>query len=227
MGQSVFDVLQAAVIEAVEAGRKTRPMKREGGDGSSDDDPPTGVSDDDDDAAEAEETAHQDKLILDATVAPHAICFPTDLSLLNEAREFSEQVIDKLYAATELKSKPRTCRRKARQAYPGIVKRKRPGASLLRCAVRQQLQYLRRNLGHIEGLLAHFPIGTHLPLPGWLLRRYRVIQQVHNQQWEMYRNKTRRCDDRIVSASANPTCARSIAASSTTRRNSAPGSVRV
>jgi len=44
------------------------------------------------------------KLILDATVAPQAIRYPTDLNLLNEVREISEQVIDKLYPATSLAS---------------------------------------------------------------------------------------------------------------------------
>jgi len=37
------------------------------------------------------ETSHQGQLILDATVVEQAIRFPTDLSLLNEAREFSEK----------------------------------------------------------------------------------------------------------------------------------------
>jgi len=45
---------------------------------------------------------HQGKLILDATVAEQAIRYPTDLSLLNEAREFSEQIIDRLYAKSAL-----------------------------------------------------------------------------------------------------------------------------
>jgi len=58
------------------------------------------------------------------------------------------------------------------------------------------LQYLRRNLKHIEKLLEHFPIGERLPLPKWLLYRYWVIQHLYEQQWEMYRTKTRRCDDR-------------------------------
>ena len=40
-----------------------------------------------------------------------------------------------------------------------------------------------------------------MPLPRWLLFRYRVIQHVYEQQREMYRNKRRRCDDRIVSIS--------------------------
>ena len=50
-------------------------------------------------------------------------------------------------------------------------------------------------------MLEHFPQGTRLPLPRWLLRRYWVIQHVYVQQWEMYRNSTNRCDDRIVSIS--------------------------
>ncbi len=53
---------------------------------------------------------HQGKLILDATVAEQAIRYPTDLSLLNEAREFSEQIIDLLYAQSALTKKPRTYR---------------------------------------------------------------------------------------------------------------------
>jgi hypothetical protein len=81
------------------------------------------------------------------------------------------------------------------------VKKKRPGARLLRRGVKQQLQYLRRNLAHIEPLLTHFPAGTPLPLPYWLLHRYWVIQHLSRQQWEMYLDKSRRCDDRIVSIS--------------------------
>lgn len=38
-------------------------------------------------------------------------------------------------------------------------------------------------------------------MPGWLLRRYWVIQHVYEQQLEMYRSNSRRCDDRIVSIS--------------------------
>ncbi len=38
-------------------------------------------------------------------------------------------------------------------------------------------------------------------MPRWLLTRYWVIQHVYDQQSEMYRNRTRRCDDRIVSIS--------------------------
>ena len=199
MGQAVFDVFHSAVIDAVDnAKRKPAANRQRQVEESTDDDNPPAVSGGRPDKAEPE---RQGKLILDATVAPQAIRFPTDLSLLNEAREFSEQIIDKLYAKTDLKKKPRTYRRKARKAYLGIVKKKRPGAKLLRRGIKQQLQYLRRNLGHIEQLLEHFPECTRLPLPRWLLHRYWVIQHVYAQQWEMHSNKIRRCDDRIVSIS--------------------------
>ncbi len=114
---------------------------------------------------------------------------------------FSEQIIDKLYPQTALKKKPRTYRQKARKAYLAVAKRRRPGGKVMRRGIKQQLQYLRRNLKHIEGLLAHWPVGTRLPLPRWLLHRYWVIQHVYAQQWQMYCDKVRRCDDRIVNIS--------------------------
>ena len=39
------------------------------------------------------------KLLMDATVAPQNITFPTDLKLLNAARKKSEELIDILYTA--------------------------------------------------------------------------------------------------------------------------------
>ena len=40
---------------------------------------------------------HKGKLITDATACPQDIAYPTDLNLLNDAREKSEELIDKLY----------------------------------------------------------------------------------------------------------------------------------
>lgn len=118
-----------------------------------------------DDLQKAASPTHQGKLILDATVVEQAIRYPTDLSLLNEAREFSEKIIDKFHPHTGLAKKPRTYREKARQAFLAIVKQRRPGGKKLRRGIKQQLQYLRRNLGHIEQLLTHWTKGEALPLP--------------------------------------------------------------
>ncbi len=37
------------------------------------------------------------ELLLDATCAPADICYPTDLDLLNAAREYTETMIDQLH----------------------------------------------------------------------------------------------------------------------------------
>ena len=206
MGQSIFDEFQQTIINAV-AEEKHKKQTGSSGEntadkdsGSDDNEPPTGTQ-----AKESDKEAEPDqqgKLILDATVAPQAIRYPTDLSLLNEAREFSEQIIDKLYPWTDQKKKPRTYRVKARKVYLAIAKQKRPSAKNRRKGIKQQLQYLRRNLGHIEKLLEHWPEGTPVDaLPRWLMSRYWVIQHLYQQQKEMYKNRTRRCDERVVSIS--------------------------
>ena len=82
-----------------------------------------------------------------------------------------------------------------------MVKKRRPGGKVLRRAIKRQLQCLRRNIQHMERLMDSWPMGTPIPLPPWLMHRYWVIQHLYDQQWQMYRTDTRRCDDRIVSLS--------------------------
>ncbi|HED14157.1 MAG TPA: IS5/IS1182 family transposase, partial [Gammaproteobacteria bacterium] len=94
------------------------------------------------------------------------------MSLLNEARQFSEQIIDRLYQTSGKRElgetkKPRTYRVQARTAYLAIVQQRRPGSKVRQRGIKQQLQYLRRNLGHIHRLLEHRPLGKPLPLPRW------------------------------------------------------------
>ena len=144
MGQSMFDVFQGAIIDAVESAKPKQKSKT--ATDNKDDEPPSGAVGT---SKEPTEEERQGKLILDATVTPQAIRYPTDLSLLNEARQFSEQIIDTLYAKTDWKKKPRTYRIKARKDYLAIAKQKRPSTKARRRGIKQQLQYLRRNLGHI------------------------------------------------------------------------------
>ncbi len=206
MGQSVFEGFHQAIIEAHDGEKepiKSEPEHQEKLQANRQEESMdiTSTAAEDGDVMQNEAPTHQGKLILDATVVEQAIRYPTDLSLLNEAREFSEQIIDILFIHSSQEKKPRTYREKARQAFLAIVKQRRPGGKKRRRGIKQQLQYLRRNLGHIEQLLTYWPEGTELPLPRWLLYRYWVIQHLYAQQWEMYQTKTRRCDDRIVSIS--------------------------
>jgi transposase, IS5 family len=204
MGIEVFDAFHRSVVDAHEGNKKKCPTglpqqpPSQAPASEAEEAPATPQAEA---AVQSEEPTHQGKLIVDATVVGQAIRYPTDLSLLNEARQFSERIIDTLCANLKSDHKPRTYRRKARHAYLAVAKQKRPGSKTLRRGCKQQLQYLRRNLGHIGQLLAPIPEGSPLPLPAWLLYRYWVIQHLYQQQWDMYQTKAHRCDHRIVSIS--------------------------
>ena len=148
-----------------------------------------------------EDVPHQGRLLLDASVAPADIRYPTDVDLLHQARASSERILDRLYQtmATPPAKKPRTYRQQARQAYLSVAKQRRPSARIRRKAVGQQLRYLRRNLKHIDDLLA---AGARLcELKPYWYRRLLVIHEVFRQQWQMYQQRQRRIEHRIVSLS--------------------------
>lgn len=67
---------------------------------------------------------HQGKLITDATACPQDIAYPTDLNILNEARNKSEQLIDELMGNVKNIRRPRTYRRKARKDYLRTARRR-------------------------------------------------------------------------------------------------------
>ena len=94
-------------------------------------------------------------MIVDATGAPADISYPTDIGLLNEARVHTEKIIDILYKQIKYQTnkKPRTYRNLARKDYLLIAKQKRPSRHKRSQAIKIQLQYIKRNLGHIEQLI--------------------------------------------------------------------------
>lgn len=137
-------------------------------------------------------------LVVDANVSEQGIRYPTDVGLLNDARESTEAIVDGLWQALTCDGlvsgrKPRTYRQRARADYLAHSKKRR-------AARRQQLQYLRRDLGHIDRLLnvweAHrlgFPLGYRRQ------RRLWVIREVARQHDQLHRQQAWRIDDRIVS----------------------------
>jgi len=145
------------------------------------------------------EPANQGKLLLDATVAPADIRYPTDIKLLNEAREQTETVIDALYKQVkeQLPKKPRTYRREARTTYLQIAKQRKPNRKKIRKALRKQLGYVRRNLAHIDALIATGAMLSELKKS--LYQNLLVVSEVYRQQQSMYEEGCNRIDDRIVS----------------------------
>lgn len=154
--------------------------------------------DDGDDAATSKES-NKGKLVMDATCVPADITYPTDLKLLNTAREKSEKVIDALHESRGSgHKKPRTYRRKARKAYLSVAKSKHVRSRKLRKALRGQLGYLRRNLFSIDKLSQTTALNV---LSRRQYRDLMVINELYRQQRLMYDHRSHQISDRIVSIS--------------------------
>lgn len=144
------------------------------------------------------ETKRQGSLILDASVAPQDIKFPTDLDLLNDSREHTERLIDELWEPEPGKRKPRTYRKKARKEYLSVVKQKKKSMKVLRAGIRKQLNYTGRNIKTIKKMLNN-ETGKPIPLSKRDLKIFWIVQEIHRQQKEMYDNQGHQVSDRIVS----------------------------
>lgn len=145
------------------------------------------------------------KLVIDATCAPEDMKYPTDLGVLNDAREITEKVIDTLWVSLPIRQKrrkPRTYRRKARAAYLSVIRQKKPKHAVLRRGIRRQIGFLARNLSTIARMNKE---GASLTVLGKrLYRKMLVSAEVLRQQREMFPllgKKGHRIDDRIVSIS--------------------------
>jgi hypothetical protein len=154
-------------------------------------------SDKDDSNTQDNGKVNKGKLIVDATCAPEDITYPTDLKLLNKAREESELIIDILHKKMPARSKkPRTYRIKARKNYLQVSKSRRASKKNIRKAIRKQLGYLARNLKSIAKQ------NDQVCLTNLDKRQYKtllVISELYRQQKWMYDQRSRRIDDRIVS----------------------------
>jgi len=169
--------------------QKNKKAKEESNDkNDTDDEPPADA-----------EPKNQGKLIVDATCAPADIAYPTDLGLLNDAREKSEKIIDKLHAHTPKKvKKPRTYRQKARKDFLKLSMKRNVSKKHRERGNGKQLQYLNRNLKSIGALSSS--VSLQVLEPYWY-RTLLVITELYRQQQQMHQSGQKRIDDRIVSIS--------------------------
>lgn len=149
---------------------------------------------------ENSEETNRGKLILDATCAPADISYPNDLGLLNQVREHTEKVIDILYNSVEdeNKTKPKTYRNIARKDYLEVSKKRRATKKQRRKGIKKQLQYIKRNLAHIN--LLECNTGLEM-LSDQQHKKILVASEIYRQQLSMYETKNQRIDNRIVSLS--------------------------
>ena len=134
--------------------------------------------------------------ILDATCSPSNIRYPQDFSLLNEAREKLEDMVDYFHKNYHPWGKPRTYRRIARKEYLVLAKSKKRIEKKVRATIRKQLGYVRRDLEYLENYMEE---GYALPLK--YIGYYLTIQKLYEQQKYMYDNRTHSVENRIVSIS--------------------------
>lgn len=148
--------------------------------------------DDDDDHKDG---GNSGTMIVDATCAPSHIRYPQDASLLNEARENTEKILDALHNPADGR-KPRTYRKQAHKDFLQFSRSKKKTAKKIHKAVGKQLRYLARNLASIEEKLA---LGRTLTKKQ--ANRLSTIYNLYSQQKTMYDNDNHRVSDRIVSVS--------------------------
>ena len=139
------------------------------------------------------------KLILDATVAPADIKYPTDIDLLNRSREHLETAVDILWPHVPHTShKLPYSAKKARKSYLKLAKSKKWTRANCRRAIGEHLRYIELVSKQLRKLSSQVPDHETL-FPRWLRDRLAVIAVVYRQQKMMYDNDTHICEDRIVS----------------------------
>lgn len=139
------------------------------------------------------------KLIMDATVAPADIKYPTDIDLLNKSREHLETAVNILWEEAPHKGhKLPYSRKAARKSYLSLAKSKKWTTAKCRAAIGSQLRCIEQATKRLEELKTLVP-DYEKRFPTWLHRRLAVIPLVYAQQKEMYDSHTHKCENRIVS----------------------------
>jgi IS5 family transposase len=89
-----------------------------------------------------DDSGNKGVLILDATVAPADIKYPTDLGLLNDCRENTEKFIEKLWEFSDKTGhKTAYSRKKARKSYLKVAKQRKAKLKVTRRAIGEQLLF--------------------------------------------------------------------------------------
>lgn len=145
---------------------------------------------------EPKNPSNRGRVIYDATACPQDIAYPTDLDLLSDAREMSEQLIDLLYDPVLHEAKPRTYRKVARKKYLQTAQKRNKSRKVIRKALRTQLGFLRRNINSIHKLLDAY---STIPLKPKEYKYLLVIQTLYDQQMQLFKTKTHSIEHRIVS----------------------------
>ena len=143
---------------------------------------------------ETETPSNSGTLLMDATCCPADIAFPQDFQLLNHARELLEDMVRKICKAKGWKT-PRMYTRIARKSFLNLSKSKKRSAKAIRKCIRQQLQFIRRDIGYI----ADFIRNKNIRLDQAAYDLLNTLTTLYEQQLYMHEHQVRSVPDRIVS----------------------------
>jgi IS5 family transposase len=136
--------------------------------------------------------------MIDATVFPSNVTYPTDTGLIENARQWVVEVIKKVIKAEGVRKKVRTYCRKGRRTYLRFQKKRRHSEKEIRKTKKQLLQYVRRNISQLRDLLRDIK-----EIPQKTLRQIKdrliVAEKIYWQQLTMLKKKTRSIENRVVS----------------------------
>ncbi|MFN9623941.1 MAG: hypothetical protein ACK587_14100 [Cyanobacteriota bacterium] len=141
---------------------------------------------------------NQEFLLTNATCAPADIRYLTDLSLLNEAREVTERLIDAMHPHVRERFSLEPCiyRQGAKQKFLAVAKKNRLCVFNINIAPKQQFNHLERSLSAIDALMACgvwlLPAGKHR------FRKLLAVSELVRQRKILYHLSSRSIPDRIT-----------------------------
>ncbi len=143
-----------------------------------------------------EAVPNKGRVLFDATACPQDIAYPTDLGLLSQAREKTEELIDEIYQPALHHKKPRTYREVARKEFLKLAQKRNKSRAAIRKAVGKQLRFVHRNLKNLNTLLDAY---EKFPLNARQQKYLMVVHTLYQQQKKMFDAKVHSVEDRIVS----------------------------
>jgi IS5 family transposase len=135
-------------------------------------------------------------MLVDATVFPEYIKYPNDVELLNDAREWLVKQVKNF--GEFVGKKYRTYCRKADKIYMQFSKKRKKTKKEIQKSKKQMLQYVRRNIDQLEDVLKKVKNSGYEIIQN-VQDKLKVAKKIYSQQLEMYKTKTYRVKDRIVS----------------------------
>ncbi len=145
------------------------------------------------------------KLMLDATVFPVNINYPSDVKLLNTAREWCCKTILRVKNSVNPEGKIRTYRKTARRVYLNYQKVKRKSRQFINKNKKKMLRFLKRNIQQLEAVIKEYEAGitktqmfsqkTIMRIKAYLM----TAKTIYDQQWHMVTTRGRHVANRIVS----------------------------